>query len=136
MILSPSELWGVLRSLPNEAQVSVRASGGEAVCFATRHEAQILLDNGHAEGVGSRRVPFKYLRLTVEPRVAMAQLRRRLHATGRTIAEACQLITRQEIAGRRVLYAHHKRRIAAYDPALRRGSHPTYSNLRVADACV
>ena len=132
MILPTSELWGVLRSLPNEAQISVRTASGEALFLATRHEAQIVLDNGHAEGVASRRGILRYLRLTVEPRVAMAHLRRRLYATGRTIAEACQLTTRQEIAGRRVLYAHHQRRIAAYEPGLRQGSHPTYAVLRAA----
>jgi len=134
MILTTSALWSLLRSLPNEAQLSVRAQDGNAVFFALRHEAEILLDNGHVEGVGSRREPFKYLRLTVAPRVAMARLRKRLCSTGRIIAEACQLIGVQEVAGRRVLYAHHTRRIAAYEPSLRSGSHPTYFSLRVAEA--
>lgn len=118
MVLSSSALFSALRALPNEAQLQVRTASGEAIVTASRHEAEILADNGHVEGIANRR-RLKHLRLTVEPRVAMACLRRRLCASGRTVAEACQLTVVQEVAGRRVLFAHHTRRIAAYEPALR-----------------
>jgi hypothetical protein len=131
MILNTLQLFSALRSLPNEAQIQVRAASGEAIVTVCRHEAEILADNGHVEGVANRR-RLKHLRLTVAPRVAMARLRKRLCATGRTVAEACQLTVVQEVAGRRVLYAHHTRRIAAYEPGLRQGSHPTYGLLRAA----
>lgn len=131
MILSPSSLYSALRALPNEAQVQVRNDSGEAVALISPHEAQIMLDNGHVEGVANRR-RFKYLRLTAEPRLALSKMRKRLYSTGRTVAEACQLTVVQEVAGRRVLYAHHSRRISAYEPGLRQGSHPVYGILKEA----
>ena len=131
MVLPAFELFSALRALPNEAHVQVRSLTGEAIVTVSRHEAEILADNGHAEGVANRR-RLKYLRLTVEPRIALAKMRKRLCASARTVAEACQLTIVQEVAGRRVLYAHHTRRIAAYEPGLRQGFHPTYSTLRAA----
>jgi hypothetical protein len=96
----------------------------------TPHECQLLAEQEHVEGIAIARTGrLKYLKLTVDTRKALKALRRKLYATGRTVAEASQLISRSNVPGGGVVYTHIVKRIAAYEPALRRGQHPTYAAL-------
>jgi hypothetical protein len=53
-------------------------------------------------------------------RAALANLRRRLYATGRTVATASQLTMQVHVrGGRGILYQHITKRTNTYAPALR-----------------
>lgn len=110
-----SDLPILVRKAPSDAVFEVRSSGGELVYTATRREADLLVENGHVEGVATKRGVFRYLRLTVAPAVAMRRLRRMLYSTGRTVSEASQLVRRE----RGVTYSHIVRRTNTYAPRLR-----------------
>lgn len=117
--------------MPSEAAVEVRERDtGNLVLCGTPHECELLCLNGHVVGVATKNGRLKYLKLTVEPRVALRLLHRRLQATGRTVAEASQLISRLNVPGGGVIFSHILKRTATYEPSLRQGNHPTYATLR------
>jgi hypothetical protein len=120
--------------MPSESTFELRDRDlGVMVMQVTPHEAQILAEHGDIEGVAvfrTRRV--KYLKLTVAARAALARLRRKLYCTGRTVAEASQLISRQNIPGGGVVYSHITKRTNTYAPSERQGSHPVFATLRRA----
>jgi hypothetical protein len=130
MRIPASELTPFLRIQASELLFEVRDQDGVLVITATLHEAQLLCEAAHIEGVATIRGHLKHLRLTVKPRAALARLHRKLAATGRTISEACQTVTKQSVMGRRVLYAHHTRRANTYRPDLRQGCLPVFNTLR------
>jgi hypothetical protein len=134
MKIPASELTVVLRAMPSESLVEVRDRDlGALIMVGTPHECQLLAEQEHVEGIAIARTGrLKYLKLTVDTRKALKALRRKLYATGRTVAEASQLISRLNVPGGGVVYAHITKRTAAYEPVLRRGMHPTYAALRLA----
>lgn len=131
MKIPASELTITLRSMPSEGALELRDRDlGLLVQSVTPHEGQILAEHGHIEGVATKAGRLKYLKLTVSVRCALARLRRKLYCTGRTVAEASQLISRQNVPGGGVVFTHITKRTNAYKPSLRTGSHPTYAALR------
>lgn len=110
----------MLHGFPSEKRIEVRDRGGDLVLMGSPHECGVLAEHGHIEGVFNRR-GFRYVRLTVERRLALRKLRRRLCASGRTVAEDCQLTTRRCVPGGGVIYSHHERRCAGYAPLVRGG---------------
>lgn len=133
--LSSSELNLELRTLASGRQLEIREKSGALFAVATPHECLALLEDsmvcGHANKHGLRS-----LCLTVSRARASKRLRRMLASTGRTVAEASQLVERRKITGGEgVLWQHILPRTNRYAPALRHeiGSLPTYAFLR---ACV
>jgi hypothetical protein len=119
MRIPAPEVTQILRSTRSERTFDVRDQSGALAGVVTTHEAELLCEHGHVEGVVSKSGFLKKLRLLVSERVAFAKLRRKMAATGRTISEACQTISKVEVAGRRVLYQHDMRRSGTYAPKLR-----------------
>ena len=120
MKIPASELTPFLRVQPSERLFEVRDLEGILVMSATPHEAQLLCEHGHVQGVATIRGHLKHLKFVVKTCVALAKLRRKLSCSGRTISEACQTVTKVEVSGRRVLYQHHLRRAGSYGSDARR----------------
>ena len=119
--------------MPSEKPLELRdRDTGSLVVVATPYEAQLLASHDQVEGVATKSGRLKFLKFTVETREAMRLLRRKLCASGRTVAEACHLTSRQNVPGGGVIYSHIVKRTNTYEPGLRQGQHPTYAALREA----
>jgi hypothetical protein len=121
--------------MPAESAIEVRdRDSGALVIEGSPHECELLCEHAHVEGVVSKRNPdrLKYLKLTVTARVALAKLRRKLACSGRTVAEASQLVSRLNVPRGGVVYSHITKRTNTYEPRKRLGLLPTYAHLREA----
>src|SRR6185295_8118297 len=121
----------MLRVMPAESAIEVRdRDSGALVLSGTPHECQLLCEHGHVEGVVSKRNPerLKFLKLTIIARVTLAKLRRKLSCSGRTVAEASQLVGRFNVPGGGVVYSHINKRTNTYEPSRRAGLLPTYAH--------
>jgi hypothetical protein len=121
--------------MPGEIPIEVRdRDSGALVLDCTPHECELLCEHGHVEGVVSKRNPdrLKFLKLTVEARTALRKLRRKLACSGRTVAEASQLVSRCNVPGGGVVFSHITKRTNTYAPSERLGLLPTYAQLREA----
>lgn len=119
LLIEPHKLSLLLREIPSRREFDLRTEFGVLVLSLSRHECEVLADERMAEGVADRKGNLRYLRLIVPESRAKGRLRRRVYATGRTVATACQLTIRDTVPGGGIVYSHFGSRTQYYAPEWR-----------------